>query len=105
MAMPPENIPFYLQGIVDPITKKTPNGVPMSVIVECAERGIVPGAMVKWNRILATRKALKSAEANVLRAKSASPLSGQAICEAMDAVEGYQKGLARLESLKTELFS
>lgn len=68
------------------------------------EEAAAQAALQLESDLLATRKALRSAEVALSAAKSAQPLSGPAICEAMDNVDAYKKGLSQLEALKTELF-
>jgi len=55
--------------------------------------------------ILATQKALTSAKRKVNTLKSAVPLSGAAIIDALDEVASLEKGLTMLKELKNELFS
>lgn len=55
--------------------------------------------------ILATQKALTSAKRKVTVLKSAVPLSGAAIIDAMDEAASLEKGLSLLKELKIELFA
>lgn len=55
--------------------------------------------------ILATSKALRSADAALREAKSAVPFSASTVVEKADALEALKKGLKALEELKAELFS
>ncbi len=54
--------------------------------------------------LLETRSQLQQAKDDLDTAKSATPLSFQNISNEMDRVEGLEKGLARLEALKVEMF-
>ena len=53
--------------------------------------------------ILATKEALSGAKAKLEELKTTYPLDVNAIMEATSAVEGYEEGLFRLETLKEEL--
>lgn len=62
-------------------------------------------ASLQWeSNLLETRSQLASAKADLESLKSSTSLSAQAISDKMDQVEGLEKGLARLEALKMELF-
>lgn len=54
--------------------------------------------------ILATRRALASYQASLKTAKSAVPYNTGNIMDAMQLVEGTERGLIKLEELKKELF-
>ena len=54
--------------------------------------------------LLETESQLQQAKDELDTAKSATPLSFQTISNLMDKVEGLEKGLARLETLKVEMF-
>lgn len=53
--------------------------------------------------ILATREALSGARARLDELKTTYPLDLKAIMDTLSEIEGYQKGLDRLKSLKAEL--
>lgn len=55
--------------------------------------------------LIATRRLVALATRKLAKAKSAQPLSGQNVVNAMNELEDYQKGLTILESLKAELFT
>lgn len=62
-------------------------------------------AALQWQAsILETRSKLEQAKDELQQLKSSTSLSAQAISDKMDEVEGYEKGLQRLETLSTELF-
>jgi chromosome segregation ATPase len=62
-------------------------------------------AALQWeSTLLETRSKLAQAQADLEDAKSTLSLSPQSISDLMDTIEGYEKGLSRLEQLKTELF-
>jgi len=54
--------------------------------------------------ILATKKRIASAQREVVVAKSQVPFNAQAILDAQLTLEDYQRGLEKLEALKTEMF-
>ena len=68
------------------------------------ERAAAKAALQWDSHLLETRSKLEQAQDELQDLKSSTSLSAQAISEKMDEIEGYQKGLSRLESLKTELF-
>ena len=62
-------------------------------------------ASLQWeSNLLETRSKLEQARDELQQLKSSTNLSAQAISDKMDEIEGYEKGLSRLEDLKQELF-
>ena len=62
-------------------------------------------ASLQWEaNLLETRSQLASAKGDLESLKSSTSLSAQVISDKMDQIEGLEKGLARLEALKAELF-
>lgn len=68
------------------------------------ERAAAKAALQWDSSLLETRSKLEQAQDELEALKSASTLSPQAISDKMDEIEGYEKGLQRLEALKVELF-
>lgn len=68
------------------------------------ERAAAKAALQWDSNLLETRSKLEQAKDELQSLKSSTSLSAQAISDKMDEVEAYEKGLARLEALKAELF-